>query len=79
VVVDALTQLAAELESERRRSTRTMQVRFAVLSLAMLTVGLAINLLGAETGLPRDFVDAAAFGMLLAAVAHAAALWLWST
>jgi hypothetical protein len=66
-----------EVHAERRRSVRTVQVLFAMLSLAMLAVGLAINWFAARTGLPREITDAAAFGMLLAAVAHATALWLW--
>ena len=67
----------SEIQRARRRSSRTMQITFAVLSLAMLTLGLAINWFAAQAGLSHDVVNAAAFGMLLAAVAHALALWLW--
>lgn len=67
----------ASIEDQRRRSARAMQITFAVLSLAMLAAGLAINWFVAQAGLNRDVVDAAAFAMLLAAVAHASALWLW--
>ena len=66
-----------QVRVERQRSTKTMQVTFAVLSLAMLVTGLAINWFAAQAGLTRDVVDAAAFAMVLAAAAHAAALWLW--
>lgn len=65
------------VQAVRQRSSKAMQVTFAVLSLAMLATGLAINWFAAQAGLNRDVVDAAAFAMLLAAVAHASALWLW--
>ncbi len=68
---------ARDVERERQRSGRAMQVMFAALSLVMLAVGLAINWFAASAGLPREIVDIAAFSMLLAAVAHATALWLW--
>jgi hypothetical protein len=67
-----------QVQSDRRRSERTMQVLFAVISLLMLGFGIAINWFAAEAGLSRDVVDAAAFGMLLGGVAHAMALWLWA-
>jgi hypothetical protein len=67
----------SEIQSARRGSSRTVQITFAALSLTMLILGLAINWFAARTGLPRDIVDAAAFGMLLTGVAHALALWLW--
>ncbi len=67
----------AEVLAERQRSVRTMQVTFAVMSLAMLALGLAINWFAVQAGVAREIVDVAAFAMLLAAVAHAAALWLW--
>jgi predicted anti-sigma-YlaC factor YlaD len=66
------------IESERRRSRRTVQITFAVLSLTMLLLGLAINWFAVQVGLSHDIVNAAAFGMLLAGVAHALALWLWA-
>lgn len=65
------------LEQVRRRSARTVQLLFAGLSLGMLLVGLVINWFAAEAGLSQEVVDCAAFGMLLAAVANATALWLW--
>ena len=65
------------VEAERLRSGRTMQMVFASLSLAMLAIGFAVNWFAADAGLSREMTDVVAFGMLLAAVAHAAALWLW--
>jgi hypothetical protein len=67
----------SEIQSERRRSSRTVQITFAALSLTMLSLGLAINWFAARTGLPRDIVDAAAFDMLLTGIVHALAFWLW--
>jgi hypothetical protein len=66
-----------EIQIARHRSLRTVQIMFAVLSLTMLALGLAINWFAAQAGLPHDVVNAAAFGVLLAGVAHALALWLW--
>lgn len=58
-------------------AARTMQVLFAILSLVMLGIGLAVTALGPAAGFSPDAVHAAAFGMFLAAVAHAIAPWLW--
>lgn len=54
-----------------------MQLMFAAVSLVMLITGIAINAFAPALDLPRDTIDAAAFAMLLAAVAHATALYLW--
>ena len=68
---------SASIEDRRQRSSKAIQITFAMLSLAMLTAGLAINWFAAQAGLNREVVDVAAFAMLLAAVAHASVLWLW--
>lgn len=74
---NSMTAAVHDIAAARRHSTRLMQVMFAALSLVMLILGLAINWFADATGLPREAVDIAAFGMLMAAVAHATALWLW--
>jgi hypothetical protein len=55
---------ADEMAAERRRSGRAMQVVFAVLSLGMLTAGLAINWFAVSAGFSREIIDIAAYGML---------------
>jgi len=75
--VASATTPSSSVATERRRSRRTMQVLFAALSLLMLIAGLTIDWLAAAAGLPREIIDIAAHAMLLAAVAHASAIWLW--
>jgi hypothetical protein len=65
------------IAAARRRSDRLVQVTFAAISLCTLVAGLAINWFAVYLGLPAEVVETAAFGMLLTAAAHAAALWLW--
>lgn len=70
-------QVPQDVTAVRRRSGRVVQIVFALLSLVMLALGLVINWFAASAGLSRELIDGAAFGMLLAAIAHAMALWLW--
>ncbi len=65
------------LPAQRRAATRILQLTLAAVSLVTLIMGLAISWFAASLGLSPDIVNMAAFGMLLTAIAHALALYLW--
>jgi hypothetical protein len=52
-------------------------VTLGMISVATLGAGLALQWFATQLGLTREVTDAAAFAMLMAAIAHAAALFLW--
>jgi hypothetical protein len=66
-----------DIAAERRAGTRVVQIVFGAISLLTLIAGVTINWFAAHVPLPRELLDTVAFGLLLTAVAHALALWLW--
>ena len=64
-------------EASSKSRSRSIKIAFGVISLVTLVLGVAINWFASATGLATEVTNAAAFGMLLTAVAHAIALSMW--
>jgi len=65
------------IAAERQRSERLVQMTLAMLALASLVFGLGVYALASRIGLPIDSARVIASAFLLAAIADAAALFLW--
>lgn len=69
----------ASVEMELGKTTGDRTIRFTLggLSLMMAASAVSVQVLAPLFDVAPESVNAAAFGMLLGAVAHATALWQW--
>ena len=65
------------METGKEAGSRTIRITLGVLALAMAGGAVSVQVLASMVALAPESVNAAAFGMLLGAVAHATAMWQW--
>jgi len=66
-----------QIEHERARSLKFVQIAFAALALASLIAAIVVAMSGTDLGLPDNSVQTISFAFLVVGVMDTAVLFLW--